>query len=279
MRSGYIFLKQKGAYLWTVVIITIVLLAIFAPFLTSYSPSTIVLNEKLLSPSWQHLFGTDKLGRDIFSRTIYGARISLAIGIISRLLAIIIGTTFGLIAGYYGGLIDGIISRIVDSTLAFPSLLLAIGIAFFIGPGFTTLIISLTIVSWAPVVRLVRASVLSVKNELFVEAAIATGCSDLRIIFKHIFPNIFSIVIITFTSGIASAIMGESSLTFLGLGPDPSIPTWGQMISSGLRDIFSPPPSHPWLYMFPGFFLFITILSFNMMGDLLRDALDPKLRR
>jgi ABC-type dipeptide/oligopeptide/nickel transport system permease subunit len=184
----------------------------------------------------------------------------------------------GLAAGFWGGYTDTIISRLIDSTLAFPSLLLAIAVAFFIGPGYLTLLISLTIVSWAPIARLVRSAVLTVKSESYIEAARAVNASQLRILFTHILPNCRSVIIIAFTSGIAAAIIGESSLSFLGLGPDPSIPTWGQMISTGMKDLFAPPPNHPWLYLFPGFFLFMTVLAFNMAGDLLRDSLDPRFR-
>lgn len=272
------YLRQRGAILWCCVIVLLGVMALMPGLFTSADPTAVVLDQRLQSPSFQHPFGTDNLGRDLLSRTLHGGRVSLSIGVISRALAIMVGVVLGMMAGYAGGWIDWLICRLVDSTLAFPSLLLAIGIAFFLGPGYLTLLISLTVVSWAPVARLVRTASVSVRNETYIEAARAANASHFRIVFQHILPNVSPVVVVAFTSGIATAILGESSLSFLGLGPEPSIPTWGQMISVGLKDIFSPPPGHPWLYLFPGSFLFLAVLAFNISGDLVRDTLDPRLR-
>ena len=272
------FLRQRGALLFSAVIVALFLAAAFAGRISPHDPAAVDLGARYRPPSGDHPFGTDSLGRDVLSRTLHGARISISIGVLSRGAALAVGVAAGLAAGTLGGRTDWVVMRLVDSTLAFPSLLLAIGVAFFIGQGYATLLISLTVVSWAPIARLVRSQALRLREQPFVEAARAYNDSTLRIVLLHILPNCASIIIVAATSGIAAAILGESSLSFLGLGPDPSVPTWGQMIASGLKDVFAPPPGHPWIYLFPGAFLFLTVLSFNVVGDLVRDALDPRLR-
>lgn len=268
---------EKGAPVLFGTIALLVLCALFAG-LSPHDPGAIDMAARHAAPSLEHPFGTDSLGRDVLSRTLHGTRISIGVGVVSRGLAIALGTLLGLLAGYFGGLTDTLVSRLVDSTLAFPQLLLAIGIAFFAGPGVLTLVVSLAVASWAPVARLVRTQAMRLRDQPFVEASRAMNASHARILFLHILPNCASLVLVAFTSGIAAAILGESSLSFLGLGPDPSIPTWGQMIAAGLKDVFAPAPHHPWIYLFPGAFLFAAVLSFNLAGDLVRDALDPRLR-
>lgn len=271
-------LAQRGALPLLFALAAVVALALFAPAVSTHDPAAIDMARRNEAPSRDHLFGTDSLGRDVFSRTVHGARVSVGVGVLSRGLATALGVLLGLLAGYYGGAVDAVISRLVDSTLAFPSLLLAIGVAFFAGPGILTLVVALAVASWAPVARLVRAAAMRLREEAWVEAARAMNASDARILFLHLLPNAASLVVVAFTSGIAAAILGESSLSFLGLGPDPSVATWGQMISAGMKDVFAPPPNHPWVYLFPGAALVFTVLAFNLAGDLARDALDPRLR-
>ncbi|MEZ7891199.1 MAG: ABC transporter permease [Candidatus Wallbacteria bacterium] len=262
--------KPEGAF-WLFIISTIFLAALLADFIIPYDISARDVVNLEQAPSASHFFGTDKLGRDILSRTIVGIRISLFIGFFARIIALIIGVTLGVIAAYYGGIIDNIISRLIDSTLAFPSLLLAIAISISIGQGYATLIISLSLVAWAPIARLLRSSASQIVNMPYIEAVRSFGASDFRILFYHILPNCSSTIIVSFTSGLATTIMSESSLNFLGLGPDASVPTIGQMIYAGVRDI-----QHPWVAIFPAIFLSLIILSFNILGDMLRDALDPR---
>lgn len=272
-------LRERGAPFILGALALLLLSALFAPALAPRPPGELDMSRRHAPPAREAPFGTDSLGRDVLSRTLHGARVSLGVGVVSRGAAIVLGTLLGLLAGYFGGATDATVSRLIDSTLAFPQLLLAIGVAFFAGPGIATLIVSLAVASWAPVARLVRTQAMRIAAEPYVEAARAMNAGHARILFLHILPNCLPLVLVAFTSGIAAAILGESSLSFLGLGPDPSIPTWGQMISSGLKDIFAPPPHHPWIYLFPGAFLFAAVLLFNLAGDLARDALDPRLRR
>lgn len=225
----------------------------------------------LAAPDLVNFAGTDRLGRDVFSRTLIGIKISLYIGFAARTVALFIGVVLGIMAAYYGGFVDNLISRLIDSTLAFPSLLLAIAISISIGQGYTTIVISLFLVSWAPIARLIRSAAIQLVNLPYIEAARSYGAGDMRILFMHILPNCSSTIIVSFTSGIATTIMSESSLTFLGLGPDASVPTIGQMIYSGVHDF-----NAPWVVLFPSFFLLLLIVSFNIFGDILRDALDPR---
>ncbi|MEG2898511.1 MAG: ABC transporter permease [Eubacterium sp.] len=266
--------KNKVSMVCMGLIILLMLVAIFAPLIAPSDPNQQELAIALKGPSGQHLMGTDEYGRDIFSRVIYGTRISLAAGIISQVIAVFIGVSLGAIAGYYGGKVDSVISRIMEIFAAFPDLLLAMAIMFALGTGITSLFIALAIVSWVQTARMVRGQVMQLKEKEFVEACIASGGSGFRIIIKHIIPNCISTIIVLITLGIPAAILTEASLSFLGIGIQPPDASWGSMISFAQPYINSDP-----LYsIFPGLAIIITVISFNMFGDGLRDALDPKLK-
>jgi peptide/nickel transport system permease protein/oligopeptide transport system permease protein len=221
------------------------------------------------------VLGTDKFGRDILSRIIYGAQISLIVGVVAEIIALVIGVLFGALAGYFGGRLDSILMRITDTFFAFPSLLLAIAIlAVFERPGLFTVFIALGIVGWTGVARVVRGQVLSVKEEDFIEAARAMGASDARIILKHILPNSLAPIIVVGTLGVAGNILSEAGLSFLGLGVQPPTPSWGIMLAEG-RNLIQ---TAPWICIFPGLAILFTVLGFNLLGDGLRDALDPRLK-
>ncbi|MFH1675573.1 MAG: ABC transporter permease [bacterium] len=228
-------------------------------------------------PAKSNLFvlGTDKLGRDILSRILYGAQISLVVGVVAEIIALLIGVLIGALAGYFGGYLDALLMRFTDTFFAFPALLLAIGIlAVFERPGLLTIFVALGIVGWTIVARVVRGQVLRVKEEDFVEAARAMGASDFRIITRHILPNSLAPIIVVGTLGIAGNILSEAGLSFLGLGIQPPMPSWGIMLAEG-RNLIE---SAPWVCIFPGLAIFLTVLGFNLLGDGLRDALDPRLR-
>ncbi|MEF9919006.1 MAG: ABC transporter permease [Eubacterium sp.] len=266
--------KNKVSMVCMGLIILLMLVAIFAPLIAPSDPNQQELAIALKGPSGQHLMGTDEYGRDIFSRVIYGTRISLAAGIISQVIAVFIGVSLGAIAGYYGGKVDSVISRIMEIFAAFPDLLLAMAIMFALGTGITSLFIALAIVSWVQTARMVRGQVMQLKEKEFVEACIASGGSGFRIIIKHMIPNCISTIIVLITLGIPAAILTEASLSFLGIGIQPPDASWGSMISFAQPYINSDP-----LYsIFPGLAIIITVISFNMFGDGLRDALDPKLK-
>jgi ABC-type dipeptide/oligopeptide/nickel transport system permease subunit len=256
------------------VVACLVLLGLLAGLLAPYDPYTIDLQNRLQPPSRHHLFGTDDFGRDIFSRTLYGARISLEVGILSRSVALSLGILLGVLAGYFGGKLDQVIMRLTDVMFAFPALLFLIGITAALKPGLTTLFIAIGLVGWAPMARLMRAQVLATKENDYVTAARAIGLGTGRIIRRHLFPNCLAPVIISFSMGMAAAIMAEASLSFIGLGAQPPTPSWGSMISLG-RDYLR---TAPWLTVYPGIAIGLTVLGFNLLGDGLRDALDPKMK-
>lgn len=256
------------------IIIAFVFLAVFANYIAPYNPYALNLGEILAPPSSAHLLGTDQLGRDVLSRIIYGTRISLEVGIAVVAISLSVGTIVGAISGYYGGKVDLGVMRVADVFLAFPGLILAIGLMAVLGQGVGNVIISLSIVAWPGYARVIRSQVLSLKELEFVEAARLMNASSLRIIFKHIVPNAISPIIVLGTIGIGFAIVAEAGLSFLGLGVGPNIPSWGSIISDG-RTYFI---LDPYLMIFPGIFLALAVFGFNQLGDSLRDALDPSLR-
>jgi len=256
-----------------VLVLTVVLAGLFAPILTPYDPYQIDMGVALQPPGPQHILGTDPFGRDIATRVLYGARFSLEVSVLSRLIAIALGTMLGLLAGYVGGRTDSVIMRLADVTLAYPGLLLLIAVMAAVGPSMAALFIALGVVGWAGVARLVRAQVLSLKEREFVLAVRSLGAPDTRVIMRHLLPNVLTQLIVVFSMGLGTAIMAESSLSFLGLGAQPPAASWGAMISAGLDYL----RVAPWLSLVPGLVITITILGFNLVGDALRDVLDPKL--
>lgn len=247
-------------------------IAVFAPYIAPYDPYKINVYKVLEPPSNEHLFGTDELGRDVFSRIIFGARISLKVGFLAMGIAIFTGTILGAIAGYYGRWIDTVIMRVVDVMLAFPTLFLILAVVAVLEPSIYIIMVVIGLTGWMDVARLVRAEVLSLKEREFVLAARAIGAGSGRIIFKHILPNAIYPVIVAATFSVGGAILIESGLSFLGLGIQPPEPSWGGILSVG-KDYIT---VAWWMSLFPGLSIFLTVLSFNLLGEALRDALDPR---
>lgn len=266
--------RNKLAIIGMVLLGLFVFCAIFAPWIAPYDPIAQDITRRREPPSWKHPFGLDEVGRDLLSRVIYGARVSLYVGVASVSLAIVVGTLIGAISGYAGGWIDNIIMRIMDIMLAFPSLLLAIAIVAILGPGLLNMLYAIAFVSIPAYARLVRASVLAAKETDYVLAARAIGCSSSRILFRHIMPNCLTPIIVQGTLGIATAILDAAGLSFLGLGAQPPTPEWGAMLGQGRGSVFTAPH----VVIFPGLAIMLTVLGFNLLGDGLRDALDPRLR-
>ncbi|MBU4314004.1 MAG: ABC transporter permease [Actinobacteria bacterium] len=266
--------KNKLAMIGLGIIIFLIIIAIFAPLVSPYNPIGRIKEESSLSPSTAHLFGTDLLGRDIFSRVIYGSRISLEVGVIAVGISVTIGLFFGAIAGYFGNVPDVLIMRMADIFFAFPYILGAIAIMTILGPGIMNIFIAIGILGWASFARIFRGSILSIKNKEYIEAARALGASNFRIITKHIFPNAFAPIIVYATMNVGSAILVEAALSFLGLGVQPPTPAWGKMLSESLSYI----DIAPWMMFSPGIAIVITVLGFVLLGDGLRDAFDPRLK-
>lgn len=266
--------KSKVAIIGAAIVLFVVFLALFGPLLAPQGMNEQDLSQRLLPPSAQYWFGTDDFGRDIFSRIILGARISIAVGFFSVMLSIIVGTFLGIIAGYYGGWLDTIISRIFDILLAFPSILLAIAIVSILGPSLQNALIAIAIINIPNFGRLVRSKVLSVKQEEYIMAARAIGMKNKRILWRHILPNSMTPVIVQGTLAIATAIIEAAALGFLGLGAQAPMPEWGKMLADARIYLLNA----PWTIVFPGLAIMLTVLGFNLMGDGLRDALDPKMK-
>ena len=255
-------------------IVLLALMALAAPLVAGHDPFGIDLINSLQPPSPQHWFGTDIQGRDVWARLVYGARVSLSVGIISQGIALSLGVILGLIAGYYGRWVDELVMRLADVTLAFPTLLLLIALVAALQPSLTVVFATIGLVGWAGMARLVRGQVLVVRELEFVQAERALGAGDIRILIRHILPSVVAPVVIAATLGVAGAIMAESSLSFLGLGVQPPTPSWGSMIADG-RDLYQLRHA-PWTSVFPGLAIGAAVLGFNLLGDALRDALDPR---
>ena len=268
------FCKNKVAVVSALILISLIIICFIAPFITSYDPEKQALSERLLSPSLKHWWGTDQYGRDIFTRCVYGCRVSLSVGIISQLIATVIGYFMGVTAGYVGGKTDDAISFVMQVFSSFPFLLFAMALMYALGPGITNLYISLGLLSWASTAKLIRGQVMQLKGQEYIQACKVDGGSTLRIILKHLFPNCIPMLIVSITLGIPGAILSEASLSYLGLGVPSPKPSWGSMIAES-QDFIR---SNTYYSLFPGLCIIVTVMAFNMMGDGLRDALDPKLR-
>jgi peptide/nickel transport system permease protein len=257
------------------VVALLFLVSLCAPFITPYDPAAINAYQVLLPPSAAHWMGTDELGRDIFTRVVFGTRISLYVGFVAVGIAVAIGTVVGLLSGFYGGWIDSILMRFVDIMLCFPTFFLILAVIALLEPSIWNIMLIIGVTGWMGVARLVRAEVLSIKERDYVMAARSIGASDLRIIFRHILPNAAAPVLVAATLGIAGAILTESALSFLGIGVQPPTPSWGNILTSG-KDYLE---FAWWLSLFPGFAILITVLAYNLLGEGIRDALDPRIQR
>ena len=273
-RSGVRLAKQNPiGVIGLVIIVAVTVLAILAPLLAPADP-TAQIARRLLEPSSDHLMGTDELGRDVFSRILFGSRISLYVGFVSVSIAVLLGVTTGVVSGFYGRHVDSILMRFVDIVLAFPALVLAIMIAGLLGPNLTNAMLAIGEVYAPAFARVARGSVLIVKSELYIDAARLLGSTNRRIILRHVLPNIVAPLIVMSTLSLSTAILTEASLSFLGLGVQPPQPSWGTMLNTGRRVM----EIAPWVVIFPGIAIMLVVQGFNFFGDGLRDALDPKLR-
>lgn len=275
--SMYLLARNKLSLLAFAIIILLVLSAIFAPVIVPYPEDVYSthIEQKLEAPSSEHIMGTDELGRDVFSRLVYGAQVSISTALIAVGVALVIGIPLGAIAGTFGGWVDNVIMRITDVFLSFPPLLLAIALVTLLGPGLTNAIIAIVVSWWPWYTRLVRGQAISIKERKFVQAAETIGTSKAKIIFSHIVPNCISPVIVQASMDIGGVIMTVASLSFLGLGAQQPQPEWGLMISVGRASF----PDKWWCCIFPGIAIFLTVLSFNLLGDAIREILDPKTRK
>lgn len=264
--------KNKFALTGLIVITLLIIVALFAPVISPYTPSEQNVFERLQAPSLTHFFGTDDLGRDVFTRMVFGARISLAVGFISVFIILVIGTFLGIISGYYGGKIDYIIMRFTDIVLCFPTFFLIILVIAFIEPNIYNVMIVIGVTSWPGLARLVRAEVLSLKEREFILVSKMMAISNIKIFFVHILPNIISPLMVYSSLAIGGAILTESALSFLGLGVQPPMPSWGQILTSGKDYIYMA----WWLSLFPGIAILVTVLAFNLVGEAIRDIFDPK---
>jgi peptide/nickel transport system permease protein len=269
---------NRLAYIGIFIAVVLIVAAVFAPLIATHDPIVQNLSMRFAAPSAEHWFGTDSLGRDVFSRLVYGARISLQVGITVTAVSTVIGMIVGAIAGFYGGIIDKILSGYIFNVfLAFPGLLLAIALVAFLGAGLEKVILALCIIGWVGYARVMRGQVLKVREYDFVQAARALGASDFRLLFTHILPNAIQPIIVQASLGMAGAVLSEASLSFLGLGIPPPAPSWGTMIEEarGLDTLYNAPH----VLFFPGIAIALTVLAFNFIGDGLREYLDPKQRR
>jgi peptide/nickel transport system permease protein len=269
------FSRNRLALAGALVVGLLFVCSLLAPLLTPYDPSHLDAWHVLLPPSARHWFGTDELGRDVLTRVIYGARVSLKVGFVAVGISVLIGTTVGLVAGFYGGWLDSLLMRLVDIMLCFPTFFLILAVIAMLEPSIWYIMIIIGLTGWMGVARLVRAEVLTLREREFVLAARGLGASDLRIIVRHILPNAFSPVLVTATLGVAGAILTESALSFLGIGVQPPTPSWGNILTAGKEYI----EFAWWLSLFPGLAILVTVLAYNLVGEGLRDALDPRLNR
>ncbi|MCG3420530.1 nickel transporter permease [Oceanobacillus sp. M65] len=275
LEAGFRIIKSKTALIGVIIIVLLVLTAILAPVIATHSPTAQDIVNRYQAPSSDHLLGTDELGRDIFSRIVYGTRISIQIGVIAVSISLAIGVLLGGIAGYYGRWIDQIVMRFIDIMMAFPSILMAIALVAVLGPSLQNAMIAVGIVGIPQFARIVRSAVLSIKENEYIEAAKSIGAKHGRILIQHVLPNCVAPIIVQATLGVGTAILDAAGLSFLGLGAQPPTPEWGAMLSDGRAAI----QNAPWVVAFPGLAIFLVVLGFNLFGDGLRDALDPRLKQ
>ena len=268
------FKANKLALAGGVVVLFLFFVSILAPLVSPHNPNRFHLKRVLESPTWDHLLGTDELGRDVLSRMIYGARISLKVGFVAVGIATLIGIVLGALAGYYSGWVDAVIMRLVDIMLCFPAFFLILAVIALLEPSIWNIMVVIGLTSWMGVARLVRAEFMGLKNREFVSAAKVLGASDYRIIFRHLMPNAMAPVLVSATLGVAGAILTESALSFLGIGVQPPTPSWGNILTAGKDNI----EVAWWLSVFPGLAILITVLAYNLLGEGIREALDPRLR-
>lgn len=266
------FKTNRAFAVTSVLVLCLLLIAIAAPVIAPYDPTHAAMKDAFLEPGAQHLFGTDKLGRDCFSRVLYGARASLTGVLVLVASVFVVGTTLGVVSGYFGGKVDMVIMRISDMMISFPGMILAIAIAGIMGGSLVNAVFALTIVSWTKYARLARSMVLKVKRRDFVEAAIVNGGTAGHILWVHILPNILPMMVITAAADIGALMMELAGLSFLGFGSQPPAPEWGLMLNEGRQQL----QTAPWLMVFPGLAIFVTVVIFNLWGDNLRDVLDPR---
>jgi len=269
------FRRNRLALAGSVLVMFLFFVSLLSPWLAPYDPNAIDLKNILAPPSVEHLFGTDQLGRDVCSRMIWGAGISLKVGFVATGIAILIGTILGAVAGYYGGWVDSVIMRFVDIMLCFPTFFLILAVIALLEPSIWNIMIIIGITGWMGITRLVRADFISLKERDFILAARAIGASDLRIIFGHMLPNAMASILVTATLGVAGAILTESALSFLGIGVQPPTPSWGNILTAGKDNI----DIAWWLSLYPGLAILLTVLGYNLLGESIRDSLDPRLRR
>jgi len=263
--------KNKLALSGLIILATLFILAVFAPVIAPYNPNEII-EDHIAAPSLAHIFGTDDLGRDIFSRLIFGGRVSLSVAVIAVAVSLTIGILLGCISGYYGGILDEVIMRFTDIMLSFPTIFLILAIQSVLTPNIFNVMVVIGATSWMGIARLVRGEFLALKEREFVEAARAIGCSDLRVIFRHILPNSLPPVIVAGTLGMAGAILTESALSFLGLGVQPPMPSWGNMLMDSQSYLLDA----PWMAVIPGLIIVLAVLSLYFVGEALRKELNPK---
>jgi peptide/nickel transport system permease protein len=268
------FRQNRLAISGLLFVILLALLAIFAPLVSPYNPYIVDLDQQLLPPSLHHWLGTDNFGRDVLTRIVYGARISLVVGLVPSFISLVIGTGMGILSGYVGGRTDFVVMRLADMMIAFPSLLLAMVVMYTLGANLINIFIALALVGWAGVARVVRSQTLALKEKEFIEAARANGTTQLTVMAHHIFPNVVPTLIVLFSLSIPDAIMWESSLSFLGVGVQPPTASWGLLVSAGKDYLFQA----PLVAVAPGVAILLAVLAFNFVGDGLRDALDPSLK-
>ncbi len=268
------FSRNRMAVIGGAVVILIILSAVFAPLVSPHDPYAVDLDKQFIEPGREYPIGTDMYGRDVLSRIIYGARISLLVGLVPTIVSMAIGIVLGIIAGYYGGKIDFLLMMLADMVLAFPSLLLAMVVMYTLGASLLNIFIALSLVRWASTARVVRAQTMALKHKEFVEASRAIGTHDVVIMATHIFPNCIPQLLVLFTLNIPDAILSEASLSFLGVGAQPPASSWGLMVSNGREFLFNA----PWVAIAPGIAILVCVLAFNFLGDGLRDALDPYLK-